>query len=178
MKRILSMPATAANLAAALIITVSVLIALKYFRAGTLSFVVPCYVVWFAARAANFWFGSKKYQPHFLYNFLSTFEKSIYKRFALYVRRPALAFFFSTTLHWLRIGSVGWIAASLWQGLYIESIALALFFILSSGTIATMYPDLYFEDAAKRGNHGATEMLHALRHVQDILSPNDERPPA
>jgi len=178
MKRILSMPATAANLAAALIIVVPALVAFKHFRAGAFAFVALCYVVLFAAKAVNLWFGSKRYQPYFLYDFLSAFEKSIYKRFALYVRRPALAFFFSTTLHWLRIGLVAWIAVSLWQGLYVASIALALFFILSSGTIAAMYPDLYFEDAAKRGNQGAAEMLHALRHVQDILSPNDERPPA
>lgn len=172
MKRILSMPATAANLAAVLIIAVPALIAVKYFCAGTLVLVVLCYVVLSAAKATNLWFWSKRYLTPFRYKFLSTFEKSIYKRFALYVHRPALAFFFSTTLHWLRIGLVAWIAVSLWQGLYIASIALALFFILSSGTIATMYLDLYFEDAAKRGNHGAAEMLHALRHVQDILSPN------
>jgi hypothetical protein len=45
MKRLLSMPATAANLAAVLIIAVPALIAFKYFRAGTLVFVVLCYVV-------------------------------------------------------------------------------------------------------------------------------------
>jgi hypothetical protein len=39
-----------------------------------------------------------------------------------------------------------------------------------------MYPDLYFEDAVKRGNHGAAEMLRTLRHVQDMLASGSERP--
>jgi hypothetical protein len=50
--------------------------------------------------------------------------------------------------------------------------------ILSSGTISAMYPDLYFVDAAKRGNKGAAEMLHDLRHIQEILADNEESPTA
>jgi hypothetical protein len=103
-------------------------------------------------------------------------SKGIYKRFGLYIHRPALAFIFSTTLHWLRIGAFGWVAACLWQGLYFEAAILAPFLILSSGTISTMYPDLYFVDAAKRGNRGAAEMLHDLRHIQEMLADNDESP--
>jgi hypothetical protein len=34
-----------------------------------------------------------------------------------------------------------------------------------------MCPDLYFEDAAGRGNRVAAEMLHALRHIQTMLAP-------
>jgi hypothetical protein len=167
MKGIVS-PAIAVNLAPAVIVAVPALVASNYWL---FAFTVLCYGLWCAAKAANLWFGSKRYQP--LHTPSATFDKSTYKRFALYIRRPSLALVFSTTLHWLRIGSFAWIAMSLWQGLYIVSIALVLFCILSSGTIATMFPDLYFEDAAKRGNRGAAEMLRDLRHVQNILSLND-----
>jgi hypothetical protein len=178
MKRLTSMPATSANLAAALIIALTALIALKYLRAGTLTFVVLCYGVWLSARACNLWFGLMRNRPWFLHGFLSAYEKGIYKRFALYLHSPPAAFFFSTTLHWLRIALVGWIAVALWQGLYAEAVALTLFLILAAGTISTMYPDLYFEEAANRGNDGAAEMLHALRHIQSMLAPNEERPSA
>jgi hypothetical protein len=165
---------TAANLAGVLIIVLPALIAINYLSTGTLVFVVLSYVMWSLAKSTNLWFGFKRYRPYLVYNFLSTYEKSIHKQFALYVRHPALAFFFSTTLHWLRVAAVAWIAVSLWQGLYIASIALVFFCVLSSGTISTMFPDLYFEDAAKRGNHSAAEMLRALRYVQDILTPNTD----
>jgi hypothetical protein len=178
MKRLLSIPATSANLAAALIIALSVLIGFKHLRAGTLTFVIVSYFVWFAARACNLWFGLERNRPWFLHGFLSAFERTIYKRFALYIHRQPAAFVFSTTLHWLRIAAIGWIAVALWQGLYVEAFALALFLILASGTISTMYPDLYFEDAAKKGNRGAAEMLQALRHIQNMLEPNEEHPSA
>ncbi len=41
-----------------------------------------------------------------------------------------------------------------------------------------MYPDLYFVDAAKRGNRGAAEMLRDLRHIQEMLTDNEESPTA
>lgn len=176
MKKILAIPATTANLTAVLIIAICVLVAFRSFLAGTVALNFMCYLVLLLSQAFNLWFGSKKYRPFLAYDFLSPYEKGIYKRFALYVRRPSLAFIFSTTLHWLRIGAVVWLLLALCQGIYVASIALALFVILSSSTISTMFPDLYFEDAAKRGNRGAAEMLHALRHVQDILVPDRERP--
>ena len=97
----------------------------------------------------------------------------IYKHFALYLYRPQLAFFFSTTLHWLRLAVFAWILVALWQGLYVEAIVLALFTVLASGTISSMYP-LYFDDAARTGNRGAAEMLRDLRHVQSLLTPKDK----
>jgi len=175
----LSMSARAANLAALLVIAVSVLVVFRSSpRAGSIIFILLCYVVWFIARAGNIWFGLKRNRPWYLFDFLSASQKGIYKRFGLYIHRPALAFFFSTTLYWLRIGAVGWIAACLWQGLYLEAAILAPFLILSSGTISTMYPDLYFVDAAKRGNKGAAEMLHDLRHIQEMLTDNGDGPAA
>ena len=80
---------------------------------------------------------------------------------------------FFTTLHWLRLAVFAWILVALWQGLYVEAIVLALFTVLASGTISSMYP-LYFEDAAKTGNRGAAEMLRDLRRVQSLLTPNDQ----
>jgi hypothetical protein len=104
------------------------------------------------------------------YSWFSIQEWITYKHFALYIHRPKLAYFFSTTLHWLRIAAVAFIAIALWHALYIESALLALFMLFLSGTIASIYPDLYFEDAAKRGNPGATEMLHRLRHIQEVMN--------
>ena len=46
--------------------------------------------------------------------------------------------------------------------------------VLVSGTISSMYPDLYFDDAARTGNRGAAEMLRDLRHVQSLLTPKDK----
>jgi hypothetical protein len=60
----------------------------------------------------------------------------------------------------------------------LEAAILAPFLILSSGTISAMYPDLYFVDAAKRGNKGAAEMLYDLRHIQEILADNEGSPTA
>jgi hypothetical protein len=165
-----SVPATSANLAAALTIAACALYALKYLRGGTLGFIAACYAVWLVARAYNIWFGLRKNQPWFL----SGPERGIYKHFALYLYRPQLAFFFSTTLHWLRLAVFAWILVALWQGLYVEAIVLALFTVLASGTISSMYPDLYFDDAARTGNRGAAEMLRDLRHVQSLLTPNDK----
>jgi hypothetical protein len=106
---------------------------------------------------------------NFFDSWFSAQERITYRHFALYIHRPKLAFFFSTTLHWLRIVAFAFIGIALWQALYIESALLALFTLFLSGTIASMYPDLYFEDAAKRGNRGATEMLHRLRHIQELI---------
>ena len=164
-----SVPATSANLAAALTIAACALYALKYLRGGILGFIAACYAVWLLARAYNIWFGLRKNQPWFL----SGRERGIYKHFALYLYRPQLAFFFSTTLHWLRLAVFAWILVALWQGLYVEAIVLALFIVLASGTISSMYP-LYFEDAAKTGNREAAEMLRDLRHVQSLLTPKDK----
>jgi hypothetical protein len=122
------------------------------------------------ARAYNIWLGLRKNQPCFL----SGRERGIYKHFALYLYRPQLAFFFSTTLHWLRLAVFAWILVALWQGLYVEAIVLALFTVLASGTISSMYPDMYFDNAARTGNRGAAEMLRDLRHVQSLLTPNDQ----
>jgi hypothetical protein len=171
MKRLLTMPATAANLSALFIIVISALIAIRHVRAGTITFILLCYIVWIAARAANIVFGTHKYQPALFRGWFSDHERSIYKRFALHIHRPNVAFFFSTTLYWLRIALVGFIATALWHALYFESGLLAFFVLLSAGTISTMYPDLYFEDAAKRGNLGAAEMLHTLRHIQELMKP-------
>jgi hypothetical protein len=165
-----SVPATSANLAAALTIAACALYALKYLREGTLGFIAACYAVWLVARAYNIWFGLRKNQPWFL----SGPERGIYKHFALYLYRPQLAFFFSTTLHWLRLAVFAWILVALWQGLYVEAIVLALFTVLVSGTISSMYPDLYFDDAARTGNRGAAEMLRDLRHVQSLVTPSDK----
>jgi hypothetical protein len=165
-----------ANSAATFIIVLSILIGFRYLRAGALTFLFLSYALWLGARVTNFWFCSQKNEP-LLYSWLSPFEKRTYKQFALYIHHSALAFFLSTTLHWIRIASIAWIVVSVWQLFYVEAIALTLFTLLSSGTISTMYPDLYFEDAARRGNRGAMEMLQALRHVQSIVSPTDQRPP-
>ena len=164
-----SVPPTSANLAAALTIAACALYALKYLRGGTLGFIAACYAVWLLARAYNIWFGLRKNQP----SFLSGRERGTYKHFALYLDRPQLAFFFSTTLRWLRLAVFGWILVALWQGLYVEAIVLALFSVLASGTISSMYP-LYFDDAARTGNRGAAEMLRDLRHVQSLLTPKDK----
>jgi len=164
------MPATAANLAALFIVTISALVAIRNVQAGTNTFFGFCFVMWIAARAANIFFGTQKYQPALFYSWFSIQERITYKHFALYIHRPKLAYFFSTTLHWLRIAAVAFIAIALWHALYIESALLALFMLFLSGTIASMYPDLYFEDAAKRGNPGATEMLHRLRHIQEVMN--------
>ena len=164
-----SVPSTSANLAAALTIAACALYALKYLRGGILGFIAACYAVWLLARACNIWFGLRKNQP----SFLSGRERGTYKHFALYLYRPQLAFFFSTTLHWLRLAVFAWILVALWQGLYVEAIVLALFTVLASGTISSMYP-LYFDDAARTGNRGAAEMLRDLRHVQSLLTPKDK----
>jgi len=118
-----SVPATSANLAAALTIAACALYALKYLRGGILGFIAACYAVWLLARAYNIWFGLRKNQKPL---FLSGRERGIYKHFALYLYRPQLAFFFSTTLHWLRLAVFAWILVALWQGLYVEAIVLAL----------------------------------------------------
>ena len=175
MKIILSKPATSANLAAALILVVSAFISARNFPAGALIFTILCYFTLSLAKGTNLWLGYRRRPPRLLYNFLSTSEKDVYRRFSVYIHQPKLAFFFSTTLHWIRLAAFPWIAFCLWQGCYYTSIALVLFTILSSGTISTMYPDLYFEDAVKRGNQGAAEMLHTLRRVQDMLAPSSER---
>jgi hypothetical protein len=117
----LSMSARAANLAALLVIAVSVLVVFRSsLRAGAIIFIIPCYVVWFAARAGNLWFGLERNRPWYLFDFLSTSQKGVYKNFGLYIHRPALAYFFSTTLHWFRVGALGWIAVCLWQGIYLK----------------------------------------------------------
>jgi uncharacterized membrane protein YphA (DoxX/SURF4 family) len=96
----LSMSARAANLAALLFIAVSVLVVFgSSLRAGAIIFLILCYVVWFAARAGNLWFGLERNRPWYLFDFLSTSQKGVYKNFGLYIHRPALAYFFSTALH-------------------------------------------------------------------------------
>lgn len=176
MNLILSKPATAANLAGASTIIVSAFVSVSNLSDGVVLFAALCYFTLILARGTNVWLGYKRRPPYILYNFFSASERDIFRRFALYIRQPKLAFFFSTTLHWVRIGAIPWVAICLWQGFYYTSITLVLFAILSSGTISTMYPDLYFEDAVKRGNHGAAEMLRTLRHVQDMLASGSERP--
>lgn len=162
-------PATAANLSALLVVGFSALIAVGQVRAGVIAFAVLGYALWAVARIANLRFASQKWLPWGVSEFLSAFEKTIYRRFALYIHRPGIAFFFSTTLYWLRFAAIAYLLLALWQGSYIEAAAIVLFIILSSSTITTMYPDLYFEDAAKRGNEGAAQMLSALRHVQGLI---------
>ncbi len=175
MKRLLAMPATAANLAALFAIVISILIAVRHVQAGTITFILFSYIAWTSARAANVIFGMQKYRPALFSSWFSDNERSIYKRFALYIHQPKLAYLFSTTLHWLRLAAVPFIAIALWRALYIEAGLLALSAVLSSGTIAAMYPDLYFGDAAKRGNLGAAEMLHTLHRVQEIMEEKEEQ---
>jgi hypothetical protein len=165
------MPATSANLAGLVAVAVSSLVAIWYVRVGCLAYIFFCYGAWLAAWTTNTIFKMQKYRPTLYDSWFSDQEKGVYRQFALYIHRPKLALFFSTTLHWLRLGAVPFIIFALWHGFYVEGGLLAVFAFLCSHTIASMFPGLYFEDAVKRGNRTATVTLHILRHIQAIMKP-------
>jgi hypothetical protein len=141
-----SVPATSANLAAALTIAACALYVLKYLRGGTLGFIAACYAVWLLARAYNIWFGLRKNQPWFL----SARERGHLQAFCALSLSPAVGilFFHDTTLAQacgVRLDTDGAVAGSIRRSNCTRST------VLVSGTISSMYPDLYFEDAANTG---------------------------
>lgn len=167
---VFSMPATAANISALIVILLSIFTSMRQPKLGADLYIVIYSLILVSAKITNFWFGTERHLGFMATGLLSRDDRWASKHFALYIWHPALAYVFATTLHWLRMASVFWFAACLWQGFYIEAAALIALFISVSGPIAAMYPDLYFVDAVERGNEGAAKMLRSLRQVQQIWS--------
>jgi hypothetical protein len=161
-----------ALIVAVIVTALSALVAIIIIRAGLIAFLVLSYAIWIAARAFNFWFGTKRYQPFMLYQLLTPMQKDVFKMFALYLRLPALAMFFSMALYWLRFVAVVWLVIALWYGFYWECGLLGAFVLLIGKTLSTMLPDAYIVAGAKKGNRGAIELLEALRRVQAVVSPD------
>jgi hypothetical protein len=165
------MPSTTANLVALAVITLSIVASSFNVKLGADVYLMLYFVIFATAKVTNGWFASDKYLGWTAVNVLSLARlRRASRRFALYIWHPAIAYLFATILYWLGLAAVLWMAVTLWQGLYFETAALIALSIFVPGTISAMYPDLYFVDAADRGNKTAAKMLSDLRDAQQTLS--------
>jgi hypothetical protein len=170
-KAVSAMPSTTANLLALAVIAASIVAATFEVKLGADLYMALYLLIFLTAKITN-GLASAQYLGRTVAAVLSPAQRSATRRFALYIWHPAGAYMVATILHWPRFVSIIWIVVTLWQGLYFETAVLVALAVFVSGTIAAMYPDLYFVDAAERGNTAAVIMLRELREVQQILSRN------